>query len=72
MSKIDQQALADMAHDATPEYKAKFKTKQYYQEQYEKYKEFNKKELERLARLQIPYTKHFQVVDVYVLRVDLD
>lgn len=48
LSKEAQQRLADMAYDATPEYKAKFTTKEYYKEQYDKYKKLNKIELERL------------------------
>ena len=48
LDKQEQQALADMAYDITNEHKEKYRTKEYYKEQYEKYKQLNKKELERL------------------------
>lgn len=51
LSKKDQWYLWGIAQDATPEYKKQFQTKEYYQEQYEKYKELNKVELERLKTL---------------------
>ncbi len=51
LSKEEQQSLAEMAYNITPEYKMKFQKKEYYQEQYEKYKKLNKIELERLKTL---------------------
>jgi hypothetical protein len=40
-----------MAYDATPEQKKQFQTKEYYKEQYEKYKALNKVELERVKKV---------------------
>jgi len=51
LSKQEQEWLADMAYDATPEQKKQYQTKEYYQEQYEKYKALNVELLMRVKHI---------------------